>query len=256
MTFVIPNLADHRNALLMANLTRDANSCLPDKQMALVLPADKLAAYQLAVEAAKARAEAAKQVPATVGSEAAYYWSAAEKFIRKVVTVAKMGERTAEQKSAKRGASAKLQGEADDLADLWRTVPAEDRPSFRKLALDGTQDTAIIPGIVITGTTKAGKKGKERRVKASLVQQYAIWVIQSEFEQDPELILIPWFEQLAALEEHLGKDIADTAPCLLDDADQFIAEDYKPDADRKPRPDDVDVTAMVRQIVARTKPSA
>lgn len=248
MSFVIPSLTANRNALLMANLTRDASAVLSDKEMALVLPPAEYDAYLEAKAKSKERIKEALAEPATVGAEAAYYWSQAAQFIREAYDISKMAQATPEQKSAKRGASAKLQGKADDLVDLWHTVPASDRDKFRKLAVDGVRDTGHIPGITITHSSKGKALTKAQRVTAALVQPYAIWVIQSEFEQDPRLFYAPWFEQLEALEAHLGSDIADQAPCLLDELDQHTRADFEPEH-RPARPDDVDVTATVRKAM-------
>lgn len=240
MTFVIPDLTANRNALLMANLSLDPNACLSDKEMAAILPAEKFEAYKLKVAERTAAAEEAKNTPATVGAEGDYYWSAAKKFIEHVVAVQKMATRTVNQKTSKRGAEAKLPEKAEELLDLWRTVPDKDRACFRKLIVDGVLDHGLIPGVTV---------GKSK-VKASRVQQYAIWVIESEYGLDQGLQLIPWLEQLEALEAYLGKEIADHGPVLTNG--EVAALDELVEA-RQPRPDDVDATAVVKATMARLR---
>lgn len=238
MVFVIPDLTASRNALLMANLSLHPDACLSDKEMAAILPAEKFAAYKLKVDERTAIAEEAKKTPADVGSEGAYYWSAARKFIEHVISVQKMATSTVKQKTAKRGAEAKLPEKAEELLDLWRTVPDKDRACFRKLIVDGVVDHGLIPGLSV---------GKSK-VKASRVQQYAIWVIESEYALDDSLMLIPWLEQLDALEEHLGKEIAAQGPVLRNGEVVTLEELAAP---REPRPDDVDITATVKTAMAR-----
>lgn len=203
-----------QHRLVLENMQRDPDAMLSESEIAGILNPSELADYKLAVVEGERALDVAQGKLASASPEALAFWDAALVFWVDCFKVWMMLDRNKMQRDAKLAAEiAVREKHRDVLAALIKVVP--DTAIFYHANMHETFDVGSIPGVVIATKARERRdrardaairnaKRKGKPIPQPLVFNYSFYLIQTALEQNSDLLLVPWPQQVAALERHFG----------------------------------------------------